>query len=108
MITAIYDCRSKQEYIYRTNKIREIAGASRLLADVYSILLNETGLKIDQIWKEDAEQNKPFGKEKFMESGMDGAVIYEGGGNLYTLFKDEDTYRSANRALQTDSAVPSF
>ena len=48
MITAIYDCRSKQEYIYRTNKIREIAGASRLLADVYSILLNETGLKIDQ------------------------------------------------------------
>lgn len=99
MITAIYDCRSKQEYIYRTNKIREIAGASRLLADVYSILLNETGLKIDQSWKEDAEQNKPFGKEKFMESGMDGAVIYEGGGNLYMLFKDEDTYRSANRAF---------
>ena len=41
MITAIYDCRSKQEYIYRTNKIREIAGASKLLADVFRVQADE-------------------------------------------------------------------
>jgi len=96
MITAIYDCRSKQEYIYRTNKIREIAGASKLLSNVYAILINETGLNIINTWREDAIQKKPFRKEDFIESGYDGAVIYEGGGNLYVLFKDKDTYVKAN------------
>ncbi len=50
MITAIYDCRSKQEYIYRTNKIREISGASKLLSNVYGILINQTSLKINNTW----------------------------------------------------------
>lgn len=99
MITAIYDCRSKQEYIYRTNKIREIAGASNLLSNVYSILINESGLKIQNSWKEDVVQKKVFRKEAFIEEGFDGTVIYEGGGNLYVLFKDKDTYIRANRVF---------
>ena len=33
-VTALYDCSSKQEYIYRTNRIREISGGSELLANV--------------------------------------------------------------------------
>lgn len=97
MITAIYDCRSKQEYIYRTNKIREIAGASKLLSNVYSILINETGLKINNTWKEDTLRKKMFRKEEFLENGYDGTVIYEGGGNLYVLFRDRETYIRANR-----------
>lgn len=99
MITAIYDCRSKQEYIYRTNKIREIAGASKLLSNVYSILIHETGMKICDTWREDAIQKKPFQKEDFLKNGYDGTVIYEGGGNLYVLFKDQETYVRANRTF---------
>ena len=99
MITAIYDCRSKQEYIYRTNKIREIAGASKLLSNVYDILIHETGLKICDSWREDTIQKKPFRKEEFLENGFDGTVIYEGGGNLYVLFKNQETYIKANRAF---------
>lgn len=99
MITAIYDCRSKQEYIYRTNKIREIAGASKLLSNVYSILIYETGLKINNTWREDTLQGKPFDKEEFIRAGFDGVVIYEGGGNLYVLFKDRETYVRANMAF---------
>lgn len=30
-ILALYDCRSKQEYIYRTDWVQEITGASELL-----------------------------------------------------------------------------
>ena len=96
MITAIYDCRSKQEYIYRTNKIREIAGGSKLLANVYSILINETGLKIENTWKDDALKGKQFSREEFAASDNDGVVIYEGGGNLFILYKDKDTYKRAN------------
>ncbi len=99
MITAIYDCRSKQEYIYRTNKIREIAGASKLLANVYRILIHETRLNICDSWREDTIRKKPFRKEEFLENGFDGTVIYEGGGNLYVLFKDQETYIKANRVF---------
>ncbi len=99
MITAIYDCRSKQEYIYRTNKIREIAGASKLLSKVYGILIHETGLKINDSWREDTIQKKPFRKEEFLENSFDGTIIYEGGGNLFVLFKDHETYIKVNRAF---------
>ncbi len=96
MITAIYDCRSKQEYIYRTNKIREISGASKLLSNVYGILINQTSLKINNTWKDDTKNGKAFRKEDLIGSEFDGTVIYEGGGNLYVLFKDKKTYVKAN------------
>lgn len=96
-VLALYDCRSKQEYIYRTNKIQEIAGGSKLLANVYSLLINETGLNIENTWKDDTLSGKLFSKEEFAASGNDGAVIYEGGGNLFVLYKDKDTYINANR-----------
>ena len=38
MILALYDCRSKQEYIYRTNRIKEITGGSQLLTELYDNL----------------------------------------------------------------------
>ncbi len=30
-VLALYNCRSKQEYIYRTDQVQEITGASELL-----------------------------------------------------------------------------
>ena len=96
-VLALYDCRSKQECIYRTNKIREIAGGSKLLANVYSLLINETCLNIENTWKDDTVSGKLFSKEEFAASGNDGVVIYEGGGNLFVLYKDKDTYINANR-----------
>ena len=71
MITAIYDCRSKQEYIYRTNKIREISGASKLLSNVYGILINQTSLKINNTWKDDTKNGKAFRKEDLIGSELD-------------------------------------
>ena len=56
MVTALYDCRSKQEYIYRTNKVKEIAGASALLEKVYERFYKKCSgydIKIDKyiyIW----------------------------------------------------------
>ncbi|MCR4646757.1 MAG: hypothetical protein K5695_15335 [Oscillospiraceae bacterium] len=100
MITALYDCRSKQEYIYRTNRIREISGASLILASVYRWMLTEVeshGIRILNSWKEDLKAGKPFVKEEFKQAGYDGVVIYEGGGNLYVLYKDKETFVRVNR-----------
>lgn len=97
-VTALYDCRSKQEYIYRTNRIKEISGGSALLAKVYGDFFeqaDDNGIKIDSDWKNGAE----FSVENFKKSGFDGAVIYEGGGNLYMMYRDRDTYIKANRVF---------
>lgn len=95
LVTALYDCRSKQEYIYRTNKIKEIAGGSALLAHVYEMFYekcSENGIAIETDWK-----NKTFSKNEFESSDNDGIVIYEGGGNLYIMYKSRDIYLKANR-----------
>ncbi len=100
MITAIYDCRSKQEYIYRTNKIREISGASLLLSKVYEMFIAEVekyNIHIKNTWKDDTRNGILFSPEKFSDSGYDGEVIYEGGGNLNVIYKNKDIYIKANR-----------
>ena len=35
-VLAMYDVRGKQEYIYRSRKIKEIIGASAIIRDVFS------------------------------------------------------------------------
>lgn len=100
MITAIYDCRSKQEYIYRTNKIREISGASLLLSHVYEMFIAEVlkhGIRIKNTWKDDVKNEILFSPEKFEKSDYDGEVIYEGGGNLNIIYKNRNIYIRANR-----------
>ncbi len=102
MVTAIYDCRSKQEYIYRTNKIREISGASILLSKVYDMFFDEAakyGISIRNSWKDDLSKGIRFDPKIFADSSYDGEVIYIGGGNLNIIYKDMETYLRANRVF---------
>ena len=95
LVTALYDCRSKQEYIYRTNKVKEIAGGSALLAHVYEMFYDkcrDNGIALETDWR-----TKKFVKKDFESSADDGIVIYEGGGNLYMMFKTRDIYLKANK-----------
>jgi len=97
-ILALYDCRSKQEYIYRTNRVKEIAGASRLLADLFTSFFedNKNGFRINADWKQDAPENY---LQYFNDSELDAEIVYEGGGNLCVIYKDKETYLKVNRAL---------
>lgn len=99
MILALYDCRSKQEYIYRTNKVKEIAGASALLTDLFKSFFRSTecDFKINCDWENMTAPDDYF--EYFRSSGCDGEIVYEGGGNLCIIFRDEDTYHKVNEAL---------
>lgn len=95
-VLALYDCRSKQEYIYRTNRIREISGGSALLADVYKMFFQKAdkkGIKINSDWTNGSE----FSIDGFAKSSFDGEVIYEGGGNLFVIYRSHETYIRANR-----------
>lgn len=99
MLLALYDLRSKQEYIYRTNKIREISGGSALLSKVYERFIskaqeNENGIKLanNGDWRK-----KNFSLKTFEASDCSAEVVYIGGGNLMVIYKDEEIYRKANK-----------
>ena len=52
-ILALYDCRSKQEYIYRTNRVQEITGASELLRSLFTDFFKDenNGFRIKSDWR---------------------------------------------------------
>lgn len=97
-ILALYDCRSKQEYIYRTNRVQEITGASELLSSLFKDFFKDDNklFRIKGSWKEKAHGDFI---ENFNKSGLDAEVIYEGGGNLCVFFKNRETYININKAL---------
>lgn len=93
LVVVLYDFPGKQSYIYRTNAIREVVGASNLIADAYtefkSAIQKDAGFTM--------EDQKEFSLQGFRNSGKDCEVIYEGGGNLYMIFCSREKCVKANR-----------
>lgn len=98
-ILALYDCRSKQEYIYRTNRVKEIIGASMLLTDLFKeFFVNNKDFKFETEW--DKNPNAPENYlDYFEKSGLDGEIVYEGGGNLCIIYRNYETYIKVNQQL---------
>lgn len=107
-ILALYDCRSKQEYIYRTNKVKEIIGASALLSDLFSDFFQDknNGFNINADWRNSKAPENYL--EYFNSSGLDGEIVYEGGGNLCIIYKDYETYVKVNRVLSKQILEKTF
>lgn len=120
MKLAKYDFRSKQDYIYKTNKIKEIVGASEIITYAYNDFfeaLKEEGIVVDNGYAIDGKC--PAGKAcafvngsapRYINNpdmeftpdfpdGLDGKIIYIGGGNLYMLWKDETMACGASSIL---------
>lgn len=107
-ILAMYDIRGKQDFIYKSSKIKEIVGASYIIREcfkdhLYPAAEEYTGGKGIFSYKGDKEQSDPdreFSPEGFrrhIEAGYIGEVIYDGGGNFFVLYKDVETYREVNK-----------
>lgn len=93
-VLALYDFASKQEFIYRTSKIKEISGASALLANLYKDFIRMSNAQYHIIYDVETE----FDINQF---NADGQVLYDGGGNLMILFKSEEVYLGFNRIVST-------
>lgn len=104
-ILAIYDIRGKQEYIYRSNKIKEIIGGSAIIRDCFTDYLfpaakaymkKQQGTAIYRY-----QEQEPFRMEEFINrmnsASYIGEVVYEGGGNFFVLYKDKETCLGVNR-----------
>lgn len=96
-VLVMYDVRGKQEFIFKTNKLREIVGGSWIIRDIYEDYLFESadavGGKIYNYRKEEGDVSFSRNSfEKHIEEGYIGEIVYEGGGNFLLLFRDEQTF----------------
>ena len=101
-ILAMYDIRGKQEFIYKSNKIKEIVGASYIIRDCFKDYLYPAAGEVQSkglfCYEENGwEDFTPEGFERHLQEGYIGEVIYDGGGNFFVLYKDLEIYREVNR-----------
>lgn len=92
-VIAVYDFRSKQEYIYRTDKVKEIIGASEVIKNIYSNVISKYS-GIEYVDYNKTKEIPIFCLEEtlqqFNQLKQKAIVLYEGGGNIVMLFKNEE------------------
>lgn len=98
-ILAQYTVRSKQEYIFRSNRMQEIVGASAIISQSFDLLFScaeQFGVKTER-------GSGPFNMEetmrKFSEGTLDMVDLFVGGGNDTVLFRSEELCRKVNEAF---------
>ena len=89
-VVAVYDYRSKQEYIYKTNRVKQIVGASEIIKSSYKRVLEKRPEIV-------FDMTADFSLEVFKKSKSKGTVLYEGGGNIVILYKSKEAFISFNR-----------
>lgn len=90
-ILAIYDIRGIQNYIFRTNKLKEIMGVSSLPEEIFKKGLDFLSKKFKfSICYEDSENDN---KEYDLE------IIDTKGGNSIVLYKNEELYKMISKNL---------
>lgn len=115
-VLAMYDVRGKQDYIYRSRRIREIVGASCIIEDVFEDYLYPAARKVrnqskdlenqEAIYQYDKKTVERFSLEAFErrmeEEKYIGEVVYDGGGNFLVLYKNKETCIRVNRLFTRD------
>ena len=99
---AQYSIRSKQAYIFRTNAMREISGASALIRDVWDLLFSEAekaGVKVKRL--SDSDLYFPDDPDEVFSDGCGMADLFRGGGNDTVLIRDKEALRVINAAFSS-------
>ena len=97
-VLAMYDIRSKQEFIFRTNKLKEIIGGSWIIRDCFKDYLYPIAeaLYTDAkgIYKYNKDNPIFFERElmKHFETYI-GELVYDGGGNFLIIYRNEEVYK---------------
>lgn len=92
-VLSMYDIRGKQEFIFRSNRLKEIVGGSAIIRDCFDDYLYPVA---EQYGKGIFHEEIPFSVKGFQEhiaQGYIGEVVYDGGGNFLVLFRDKETFQ---------------
>ena len=104
-VLAMYDVRGKQQFIFKTNKLQEIVGASWIIRDIYKDYLFPVAESLTETGKGiyNPEKGEDFSAEKLKwhldKEGYLGEVVYEGGGNFILIFKSMTAFNRVTYAF---------
>lgn len=97
MILAQYTIRSKQEYIFRSNRLLDIVGGTEMIRDAFDWVFEAA--KAEGVPFRTVQE--PFAlaevRTAFAADSLGMVELFRGGGNLTVLYRDKDTYRRVNR-----------
>ncbi|MDR0999895.1 MAG: hypothetical protein LBL96_03700 [Clostridiales bacterium] len=94
-ILAVYDTVGIQSYIFASNKLAENVGGSKLVADIF-------GTYLPEIVKKVAGQELPdWRKSGRLNPALKAEIIYQGGGNAFVAFADDDTLQAVTKEFLT-------
>ena len=99
MILAQYTIRSKQDYIFKTNRVLEIVGASEHIAGIWEELFKIAEASSLKFQRTDTKFSMGSIAKAFEERALDFVELFCGGGNETILFRSQETYRKLNRAF---------
>ena len=107
-VLAQYTIRSKQEYIFRSNRITEIIGASDNITKSWDILFDQadkvfgqsgTAGKKTQRIADQTEFHMSETEKAFKEQALHMVELFRGGGNDTVLFDSRDNFEKVNKAF---------
>jgi hypothetical protein len=98
-ILAVYDTTGIQSYIFSSNKLAENVGGSKLVADIFSKKLPEV---IETVTRQPRIDRR---KGDVLNPELNAEIIYEGGGNAFVAFRDEQTFQSVTQKFLTGVSV---
>lgn len=105
-LLVMYDVRGIQDYIFRTNKIVEVMGASHIIEEMIPKALRAAvqAAKLEQgeaitgwpqnEWRLDSKKLRFFS-----DSNIKVQLLYEGGGNAFALFRNSEVSQEINRLM---------
>ncbi len=99
MILAQYTIRSKQDYIFKTNRVLEIVGASEHIAGVWEELFGAADGCLLKYRRSDTDFSIENVETEFKAGKLDFVELFCGGGNETFLFRSEEEYMRLNRAF---------
>ena len=99
MILAQYTIRSKQNYIFKTNRVLEIVGASDSIAKIWDVLFKTAKDEGIIFHRTDVDFNMQAVSSMFDQKKLQMVELFCGGGNETILFDSMDSYRQLNKAF---------
>lgn len=106
-VLAIYDLRGIQEFIFRTNRVKEIIGASQIVENLLEAALSSfvngrEGENHNLRWFDDKTREPcPFVFDTELDAAPkeDSEILYCGGGNLLVVWRKAELAKAAGRFM---------
>lgn len=98
-VIAMYDVRGIQNYIFRTQKVKDAMGASALVETIITDALREAVKACDCEEQSVLDWHDETGVLPYEEDEAKVKVLYIGGGNAYVIYQTKELYTSINRVM---------